>query len=126
MKGAIDDPVASVYLREDGILVFQYKPLVYVTLDDAIRLVEIGGELGGRPVPTLINVGDVGGASREARVFFSKDPRNQQTSSCIAMLVGSPLAKMIANFFMGINRPIMPIRTFTDEDKALEWLRTVA
>ena len=33
-----------------------------------------------------------------------------------------PLAKLIANFFLGINRPNFVISSFTDEDSAKKWL----
>ena len=42
----------------------------------------------------------------------------------IALLVGSPLSRVIGNFFVGLNRSTFPLRLFTSEEEAIAWLRT--
>ena len=39
-----------------------------------------------------------------------------------AAMVGSPLSRVLAGFQMRINPPAMPMRVFTDEKVALDWL----
>ena len=39
-----------------------------------------------------------------------------------AMYVKTPLAKLIANFFLGINKPNFEISSFTDASMAKDWL----
>lgn len=41
----------------------------------------------------------------------------------MALLIGSPVSRMIGNFFLGINRLRVPVRLFSDEAEALEWLK---
>ena len=36
----------------------------------------------------------------------------------------SPLTRAIGNFFLGLNKPLMPTRLFTSEEEALAWLKT--
>lgn len=40
-----------------------------------------------------------------------------------ARAVSSPVSRVLANFYFGISHPRLPIRLFTAEDEALEWLR---
>jgi hypothetical protein len=43
--------------------------------------------------------------------------------SAAALLIGSPLTRAIGNFFMGLNKPLIPTRLFTSETEALAWLK---
>jgi hypothetical protein len=58
--------------------------------------------------------------TREARVIFGGA---SDAFSALALLAGSPKTQLIANFFIGISRPKVPTQMFTDEEKALAWLR---
>ena len=60
------------------------------------------------------------GIERSARVLYAAST----TSVAVALLVGSPLTRVIGMFFMGLNRPATPTRLFTSEPEALAWLRT--
>jgi hypothetical protein len=41
----------------------------------------------------------------------------------VALLVGSPMSRAIGNFFIGLNKPLIPTRLFVSEPEALAWLR---
>jgi hypothetical protein len=43
--------------------------------------------------------------------------------SAIALLAASPATQVIANFFLGLDRPDVPTEMFTDEAQARAWLR---
>ncbi|MGB1015048.1 MAG: hypothetical protein ACPG4T_13005, partial [Nannocystaceae bacterium] len=102
----------------DGeVLQFRYHEGVYVDTSDAMDLVARASELVGSqaPVPTLIHVGRVKGVSKGARDFFSSSDENLALSAAAALIVSSPIARIVANFFMGINKPKHPTRMFTSE-----------
>ena len=40
----------------------------------------------------------------------------------LALLVSSPVGRMLGNAYLGINKPAHETRLFTDEDRALSWL----
>jgi hypothetical protein len=40
-----------------------------------------------------------------------------------ALLAGSAATRMVANFFLGLNRGPIPVRMFTSEADAVDWLR---
>lgn len=76
----------------------------------------------GRKFPLLIDSRQVKSISREARQHFSTNGRETYTNA-FAILVKSPLSRVIGNFFMGINKPPLPSRLFDNEEDAVEWLK---
>jgi len=62
------------------------------------------------------------GVSKEARTMVSDDEMTN-AHKAVAMLVGSPLTKLIASFFLGLNKPKFPIKSFTNNDEAFNWLQ---
>ena len=71
----------------------------------------------------LIDMGDVTEISKQARDYFANE-RTASVQRATALLIRSPVSRVIGNFFMGLNKPISPTRLFTDPQKAIEWLHT--
>ncbi|MDH5682649.1 MAG: hypothetical protein OEZ36_13750 [Spirochaetota bacterium] len=34
----------------------------------------------------------------------------------------SPISRVIGNFFLGLNRPLFPVKLFTEKNEASKWL----
>jgi hypothetical protein len=85
---------------------------------DAIR--QIGG---GRRCPLLADIRYIKSIDQEARAFYGS-PEGGKVVSAVALLVGSPLSRMIGNFFLRLQRPSVPIKLFTSDAAAMEWLVT--
>ena len=71
----------------------------------------------------LIDMTAVSEISKEARDYFANE-RTASIQRATALLIGSPVSRVIGNFFMGLNKPISPTRLFTDPQKAIKWLHT--
>ncbi len=71
----------------------------------------------------LIDMTAVTKISKQARDYFANE-RTASIQRATALLIGSPVSRVIGNFFMGLNRPISPTRLFTDPHKAIQWLHT--
>ena len=71
----------------------------------------------------LIDMTSVIEISKEARDYFANE-RTASIQRATALLIGSPVSRVIGNFFMGLNKPISPTRLFTDPHKAIQWLHT--
>ena len=71
----------------------------------------------------LIDMTAVSEISKEARDYFANE-RPASIQRATALLIGSPVSRVIGNFFMGLNKPISPTRLFTDPQKAIQWLHT--
>jgi hypothetical protein len=72
--------------------------------------------------PLLVDSRNIRSISKEARKYFSTNGRETKITS-MAILVNSPLSRVIGNFFMGLNRPQVPTRLFESETEAAEWLK---
>ena len=59
--------------------------------------------------------------TRDARNYYAGE-RTASIQRATALLVSSPLSATIANFFMGLNKPLSPTRIFTKPDEAIAWL----
>ena len=67
----------------------------------------------------LVDIREMGSIDREARTYFmSMGPLYQ----AVGLLAGSPATRMMANFFLRLNRGDLPVRMFTDEVQAISWL----
>jgi hypothetical protein len=63
--------------------------------------------------------------TRDAREYFSTRGRDTKINS-MAVLIKSPISRVVGNFFLGINKPAVPTRLFDNEADALEWLKKFA
>jgi len=116
----------NVGLRKDGILVFQPRPGADVSIEFAAKVLELGLEVAnGRTRPTLVLMQDLARIDREARTFFASDA--YLTLTCqTALVVSSPVSRVIGNFFIGLNRLKYPCKIFDDQEHAVAWLQATA
>lgn len=60
--------------------------------------------------------------SREARAFAAQ-AKNNNESIATALIITSTANKLIGNFYINVNKPHIPTRIFSSEEKAVEWLQ---
>lgn len=107
---------------EDGIIRTKVKPGAEVTLPDAQEnSIAVNSFYEGSKYPLLVDSRGIKSISREARNQFSIKGRKTNVT-CFAIIIDSPLSRVIGNFFMGINKPEIPMCLFDDEEEALSWL----
>ncbi len=75
-------------------------------------------------IPILVDLRKIKSISKEARDHFSMRDRMPGVNA-IAMLINSPVSKIIGNFFLGLNKPSVPTQLFTSKQKALLWLKSL-
>ena len=109
------------WVGEDGIIRVICLPGVVMSLEDAIENVNALPEdsISAKP-PVLIDLRQIRSLTREAREFFS-GPRNTRIVAA-ALLIGSPLSRMIGNFFIGLSKMSVDHRLFTSYGEAIAWL----
>ena len=121
-QAVIDTRCSRIRLGEDGILRSAARPGVEMTLADTEEDVATGLKIaGGRKVPLLIITGGLRSMSREARNYFA----GEAAAGLIlaqAVVVGSAVSRIIANFFLRLTRASFPTRLFTSEAEAMAWL----
>jgi len=120
-SGVITHPKFRMWLRPDGIAQLVWAPRVAIVLEDATATIEAMAQLtGGRRSPLLVDMRDTGPQDRATRAVWA---RPSVPLSAVALIVGSPLSRMMGNLFISANRPTTPTRLFNDEASALAWLQ---
>jgi hypothetical protein len=106
---------------EKGIFFLQYHALDLLELDVAKVVVKNRLALkNGVSYPCLFDITQVKQSTKEARDYMAIEGNELVLAS--AILVTSPMLKMMANFFIMVNKPTNPTRMFTDLESALDWL----
>jgi hypothetical protein len=78
-------------------------------------------ELGRGKVRLLVDLRPDAAVDRAARHFFINLHAHYLA---VALLAGSPATRMLANFFLGMKRGVVPVRIFTSEEEAVSWIRS--
>ncbi len=109
-----------MWLPSDGVVRLVWAPPPS-GLEDALATIDAMTDLtGGRPAPLLVDTTHAGPQDRAARMEFI---RRHEVVSAVALVVGNPLSRMMATFFVNVSRPKAPTRLFEDEASALAWLK---
>jgi hypothetical protein len=74
-----------------------------------------------RKYPVLVDYRLVSSTTKQARDYFNSEYASQNLTA-MAVLIDSPVGKIIAAFFLKIIKPTYRIKVFTDKPKALKWL----
>lgn len=116
------DSIFETTLDPRGFIISRVAPLAEINLEHAKENTAKVRELSGDVVyPILVDIRKIRSISKEARDHFAMRGRKPGVVA-IAMLVSSPLSRIIGNFFLGLNRPVVPTRMFTDRDQAESWI----
>lgn len=108
---------------EDSILYFVYKPGSRINLQAAKRIVEDRVNLqNGVAYPVFCDMRNVMDSDKSARDYLAKEGSN--LVKAVAVMIDSPITKMMLNFYLAVNKPITPTRLFTDKNQALEYLNS--
>src|SRR6185503_17226828 len=94
----------QVWLDGEGIVHAVVHAHAELGLEDAREWVRLTGLAGaGQRRPVLVDFGRMKTMSREARLHFA-GPECSSVELAAALVVASPIAKAIGNFFLGLNK----------------------
>jgi hypothetical protein len=123
MENEQSSRVARLWVGDDGICRIIHVPDAEVTLEDAQETMAAYKKIyNGRKLPLLIDTKTMRSLSREARHYYA----GEEAASCAsaaAIIVGTPVSKVLGNFYIGLSNPHLPSRLFTSEEEALTWLK---
>lgn len=108
--------------REDGIYI--YKALKGSSIDEeTVRMMTIAGDEwnGTKLCANLLDIREVLFIDSKARSYGAAQYRAHVAGQ--AILIESRISSSFANLFLRFNKPEVPTRLFTNEDKAIEWLK---
>lgn len=125
ISNVIETRTFYTWMGEDGIARTQVKPNAEVNLADAKENSLVVNQLKAEEkFPLIVDTRRIKSISKEARDYFSLRGRESKTFA-FAILIDSPLSMIIGNFFMGLNKPRVPVKLFTSEEKAISWCQSL-
>jgi hypothetical protein len=120
-KPPLVTPYVSIELKDD-IIHFNYLPGTVITLEVAKEIVKQRlTYMDGTHYPILITGEGIRAMDKQSRDYFSKEGTEGVLAG--AILVNSVYTEFFGNFFLRITQPEIPAKLFTDEKKALDWLK---
>lgn len=124
-QNAIEVTCYHTWQGKDGIVRTKVKQGADVTLKEAQEnSIAVNSFYMGFKFPLLIDARGIRSMTREARNLFSLKGRSSGAKA-FAIVIDSSISKVVGNFFMGLNKPEVPARLFTDEAEALKWLKKI-
>lgn len=116
-------PTGTCYLDAYGIVHDCFDAGVEETLADAQASVRVLSSLFGEGKrPLLVDMRLIKSQTRDARAFYAGQEASQYPNA-VALLIGSRISMVIANFFLSVTKSTVPTKLFTDEAVAIEWLK---
>jgi hypothetical protein len=114
---------AKIWLRDDGVIQFVILPGIKIQLADAKENAAAVAQLAAdQRRPVLVDIRASLGIDHETRAYYAK-AEGVKSNSALALLVESPVTRVMANFFISINKPVIPTQLFTSEAEAVMWLK---
>ena len=111
---------------EGDILVATYKKGKKINLEVARQIVQGRVDfMEGEPVVVLICNQGVISFDKEARAYLSSAEGTEGIKAA-AILSETAATAIIGNFIIQVNQPHIPVRMFTNRDRAVGWLKTKA
>ncbi len=121
MKTLLFDNDEITFEVIDGILVSAWKSkFIDISLVRKVKKYHLE-IMDGKSYPMLADIKSVRDTTKEARDFLASK-EGCEGLTAIAIMINSPVSKMIANFFIKASRPVIPTTMFTDERAAKKWL----
>jgi len=115
--------VAKVWLGENGIVQLNNFPNTQETLADAKEnIAAVAKASQGRRLPLLADLRNLKSIDREAREYYAGNEAAKFFRACV-LLIDSPVSRIMGNFFLNFNKPKFPVKLFTSESEAIEWLK---
>lgn len=118
---AVITPSGPVWLSEDGIIVTITMAHTQ-TLADAKENIQYNKRVAaGIPRPLLVDMSRVRSMSKDAREEYVKKDDSPLVTA-VALVTNSNISRMVGNFFIGLTQSYVPVKLFTEPEKAREWL----
>ena len=112
-------------LRADDILEVRHRPGAVMTLAGARAHVASFHDLLGErraEVSLMVVVGSMRGQDCDARRYLANDSGFEHLFRRIALVVRSPVARVVVSVFLALTKARQQFRVFSDEQPATAWL----
>jgi hypothetical protein len=119
-KNLIKGEIADYYLDSTGILYSYSKSIVRTVQNISDNIALVKQITGNRKVPLLIYLTNSPVPDKATRKFSTEQLPHVYTA--MAMVSGPGLSKLIMNILFRLKTPPIPMKSFTNDAEAKEWL----
>src|SRR5687768_5882136 len=120
-KPSFENEYANFWI-EAGILYFVYKKNAAIDLNAAKQIVDDRVRFQQQiDYPILCDIRGIRNIDIAARDFLAKE--GSSYTKGVAVVVDTPMTKIIGNFYLGLNKPVAPTKMFTAKEEALAFLK---
>ena len=116
-----ESEIATYWFDNNGILVSLSKSVLRTVENISSNITLVRSITNNRPVPLLIYLANSPVPDKQTRKFSTE--QLPQIYSAMAMVCKPGLSKFIMNILFGLRPPRIPIKSFTDDVAAREWLK---
>jgi hypothetical protein len=117
----IKGEIADYYYSSEGIL-YSYSKDVKRTVENIRNNIALVKEItGGKKVPLLIYLTKSPVPDKETRKYSAEQLPNVYTA--MAMISKGGLAQLIMNLLFKFKPPTIPMKTFSEDKEAVDWLK---
>lgn len=95
---------------------------VEFTVDDIKEVVDAQKKMGGKKMPTLVSGTKYSITNAETLKYISEN-KNFPFSSGGAFVISSFAQRLMANFYVKLNKPQRPARFFDNRFDAIKWVK---
>jgi hypothetical protein len=118
----LETRTTKIFLFQNNIVLSEEQGGTFTTIDDAIRTAECVNKIHAADHwGIIVDITKNKGISKEARDYYALATVFPGRVG-IALLVESYFSKVLANFFTGFSKPLIPTQLFTSKKEAFEWL----
>jgi hypothetical protein len=121
----IDWPTSSMWFDEDGVLYSLPKPGApqRQTKEESLIQIEEFRKLVGSKKTCMILQTDSSSSppKKEDRDWIAKEL--DSVTKAMGIISTSPLSRMVANLFFGLKPPAYPVKFFSNQTDAKEWIK---
>lgn len=119
-----ENDFATFYI-DSGVLYFIYKPIELVSLSMAKSMTRSRLEFQkGKPFPVFCDTRSLQNVDKAAREYFANE--GMFLAKAVGLLVSHQATEALVDFFVRINKPVVPTKICKSETEALAFLRPYA
>lgn len=119
-KQLIEGEIADYLLTDDGILISYSKSILRTVENISANVALVKKITNNKKVPLLIYLKNSPVPDKETRKFSTE--QLPQIYTAMAMVSKPGLAQLIMKILFKFQTPPIPIKSFTDDEKARAWL----
>lgn len=120
-KQLIEGEIADYLLTDDGILISYSKSILRTVENISANVALVKKITGNKKVPLLIYLKNSPVPDKETRKFSTE--QLPQIYTAMTMVSKPGLAQLIMKILFKFQIPPIPMKSFTDDKKAMEWLK---